>query len=197
MPGVDDLSQNVPYPLLSDPPNIEHAMSTMVDAVVPKLNMTFADANARSATIPSPTAGMECFLIAEKRKEIYDGTAWIPLTASGWIPLTFNTGYEPFEGSPAYRIVNQTVELRGSVKRTGFVPFPNATEIYLATMPTIARPPFERTFCIASEWSSDLYAWVRVHATGVIMAGVPPTNGVPSAQAPRVLYLDPIRYSLT
>ncbi|GAB7187143.1 hypothetical protein ATKI12_6974 [Kitasatospora sp. Ki12] len=76
MPGTDSFQQGLPYPRLSDAPNAESAGSSLVNAIAPKANMRFSDASARNAAIPSPVAGMECWLVAEGRKEIYSGTAW-------------------------------------------------------------------------------------------------------------------------
>lgn len=197
MPGVDDLDQNVPFPLLSDPPNIESATNNLVDAVVPKLNMIFPDANARAATIPTPTAGMECFLIAEKRKELYDGTTWVTMTAGGWVPLTLDAGYEPFSGTPAYRIVDNSVELKGKVQRTAFASFVHATAVRLSSLPTVIRPTSERTFIVATEWAADLFAWVTVQSNGNLTTVLPPTGSAPIAAVARWVSLDGVRYTLT
>nr|WSW58495.1 hypothetical protein OG513_07805 [Streptomyces sp. NBC_00998] len=196
MPGVDDLDQNVPFPLLSDPPNIESATSNLVDAVVPKLNMRFSDANARAAAIPTPVAGMECFLIAEKRKELYDGTSWVTMTPGGWVPLSFDTGFQAFDGSPAYRIVNGSVELKGKVQRSGFVPMAHAVAFRLTSLPTAIRPVSERTFITATEWAADLYAWVTVQPNGNLTAVMPPAGSAPTGSVARWIGLDGIRYPL-
>lgn len=76
MPGTDIYGQNVPYPKLSDKPNAEAALSALVGGVVSLSNMTFANANARAAALSSPVAGMETYLVAEKRKDIWNGTSW-------------------------------------------------------------------------------------------------------------------------
>ncbi|MEV6684445.1 hypothetical protein AB0N28_03720 [Streptomyces sp. NPDC051130] len=193
MPGVDDLDQNVPYPLLSDPPNIESAVGNLVNVAVPKLNMTFADANARAAAIPSPTPGMECFLIAEQRKEIYDGSTWVTITPTGWVPITFSSGYEARGGSPAYRIVNQCVELRGSARRVGGGAFTRGAAFVIANLPSIARPPAYRTYIAATEWAADLYARVEVEPGGNIVVIVAPTSTTTPASW---VCFDGIRYSL-
>ncbi|MCY0926222.1 hypothetical protein OTB20_08385 [Streptomyces sp. H27-H1] len=192
MPGIDDLGQGIPYPLLSDPPNIESALSSMVDSAVPRMNMRFANANARAATIPSPVAGMECYLIAEKRKELYDGAAWVTITPSGWVPITFASGYQARAGSPSYRILNSCVELRGSVQRVGFTPFIKGTGFSIATLPTICRPPHYRTYAVATEWATDMYARLEVTPDGEVEIGIPTITGT----AARWLCLDGVRYSL-
>ncbi|WP_030962677.1 hypothetical protein [Streptomyces sp. NRRL S-378] len=198
MPGVDDLDQNIQFPLLSDPPNIESAMSNLVDGVVPRLNLRFADANARAATITSPVAGMECFLIAEKRKEIYDGTAWVTITPGGWVPLSLDSGYAPYSTSnPAYRIVNNSVELRGKIQRSGFVSMVHATAFRLASLPNAIRPASERTFIVATEWAADLFGWLTVQPNGNLTAVLPPTGTAPVAAVARWIALDGVSYPLS
>lgn len=89
MPGTDNYAQNVPYPKLSDQPNIESSMSALVNGAVALSNMTFANANARAAAIQTPVVGMETYLIAEGRKEVYTGTGWTPLqTSPSWTTFT-------------------------------------------------------------------------------------------------------------
>ncbi|MFG2292051.1 hypothetical protein [Streptomyces sp. NPDC048603] len=191
---MDELDQNVPYPHLSDPPNIESAMGNLVSAAVPKLNMVFDDANARAATIPSPVAGMECFLKAEKRKEIFDGTAWVTITPSGWIPISYASGYTARAGSPAYRIVNQTVELRGQVQNSGNTDLPTNAPFVIANMPTIARPPHPRFFITTTEWASYLYARIEIQPDGEVIVIIPAESA--GAGTPNWVGLDVVRYSL-
>ncbi|MEU8840238.1 hypothetical protein AB0D97_14055 [Streptomyces roseus] len=198
MPGVDGLDQNVPYPFLSDPPNIETAAGNLVNAVVPKLNMTFTDANARAAAIPAPTAGMECFLVAEKRKEIYDGTSWVTMLPGGWVPLTFDAGFTGYSTtSPAYRVLDGSVEFRGKVQKSGFTSFAPASAIRLSSLPTAIRPAQERTFIVATEWAADLFAWITVQPNGNLTTVVPPTTGSPVAAVARWVALDGVRYTLS
>lgn len=77
MPGTDDYGQNVPYPKLSDQPNIEAAMLALVNGVVPLTNMMFANANARAAAIANPVVGMTTYLVAENRTDVYTGSTWV------------------------------------------------------------------------------------------------------------------------
>ncbi|MFI6444708.1 hypothetical protein [Kitasatospora sp. NPDC050543] len=89
MPGTDTYQQGYPIPLLSDSPNIEGFVPT-INALAPRTNMRFASAAARNAAIPSPVAGMECWLITEGRKEIHDGTTWRP-----YAPITGYADHVP------------------------------------------------------------------------------------------------------
>ncbi|MFJ9694938.1 hypothetical protein [Kitasatospora sp. NPDC101183] len=58
-------------------------MSTMVDQIVPRGVMRFANVAARSAAVPSPVAGMTSWLISELRLDIHDGTAWRTYSPAG------------------------------------------------------------------------------------------------------------------
>ncbi|MFD6364491.1 hypothetical protein ACFWFX_32310, partial [Streptomyces roseolus] len=176
MPGVDDFGQNVPHPLLTDPPNIEAAVGNPVAAMVPRLNMVFADANARSAAIPSPVAGMEVFLIAEKRKELYTGTAWIPLTPGPWTPLTFTSEYTAYFGSPGYRVVGDEIQMRGVIKRVDggqLKSNPVGGWLSIATLPAAARPSATKDMPIAVEWTSNNQtARLSIGVSGTLQIGI-------------------------
>ena len=45
--------------------------------------MTFADAAARTAALPSPTAGMMTFLVDVAQVNVYDGTEWVEVSGGG------------------------------------------------------------------------------------------------------------------
>lgn len=176
MPGTDSLQQNVPYPKLSDVPNIETATSSLVNAVVPLVNLRFASANARAAALPSPAAGTETFLIAEARKELWDGTQWVALTPGPWLPLPFITGYNARAGNPGYRIVGDVVQLRGLIQRTDGGQMVTTTAdswLEFATLPTTARPATIKDMPIAVEWrSNNQTARLSVGADGVLSVGI-------------------------
>jgi hypothetical protein len=140
MPGSDDYAQSVPYPKLSDAPNIETSMAALTNGVVALSNMVFANANARAAAVPNPVVGMESYLIAEGRKDYWNGVAWTSITPGAWQPLSFATGYVANSGSPSYRILNGEVQLRGTFKRSSGANLPNTTETQFATLPDGVRP---------------------------------------------------------
>lgn len=175
MPGSDNLQQNIPRPLLSDVPNIETAMFDMLSAMVPLTNLRFANANERAAVLPNPVAGTEVFLIAEARKEVFDGTAWVPMTPGPWVPLTFLSGYTAHSGSPGYRVFGDNVQLRGIFKRTNDGEMNNAVNgwIDFATLPTAVRPATTKDLTVAVEWrSNNQSARLSVGATGTLRIGI-------------------------
>lgn len=114
MPLFDSKGQQIPYPVLTDKPNAQSAFQNLVEAVTPKVVMTFASASVRGATLPNPTAGMVSWLLDVKRLEVYDGGAWVAFSVgtSVWKPLNLASGYSDAEdlnneqGPAEYRVVN-------------------------------------------------------------------------------------------
>jgi hypothetical protein len=144
MPKNDAYAQGVQYPVLGDVPDIEEALKGIVDGIVPRTVMRFANANARAAALSGATApvpGMITYLVAEDRWDRRDGdNVWRPLSPGPWKPFTFSSGYSAESGGPAYRIVNNTVELRGTIRRTNNGNFVTNDETRFGTLPTEARP---------------------------------------------------------
>jgi hypothetical protein len=118
------------------------------------------------------------------------------MTPGGWVPLPFDTGFQAYDGSPAYRILNGCVELKGKVQRTGFVSMVHATSFRLTSLPTAIRPASERTFIVATEWAADLYGWLTVQPNGNLTAVMPPAGTAPIGAVARWIGLDGVRYPL-
>ncbi|MFC8583223.1 hypothetical protein ACFUGD_01395 [Streptomyces sp. NPDC057217] len=197
MPQFDDYGQDVSFPVLSDPPNIETALDGVVNGLAKRVVMRFADSNARAATLTGPTApvaGMVTYLVSEDRLEIRmgDGT-WQALTPGPWIPLTFASGYVARTGSPAYRVVNGSVELRGTFQRTSGAAFTKGATFTPLVLPSGARPSTYRYFIARTEWAADLYASVEVAPDGSINVGIPNSTGTAAAW----MSLDSIRFTLS
>ncbi|MFE5093224.1 hypothetical protein ACFRCI_23405 [Streptomyces sp. NPDC056638] len=198
MPKTDGYGQGVQYPVLSDAPNIETAFQTAVNGLAALSVLRFANANERAATLTgtyAPRPGMITYLIAEDRWDRYDGDKkWRPLTAGSWKPLTFASGYTAFGGSPGYRIVNGSVELRGAFQRTNGADLVKAVETLALTIPAEARPATARSFIVSSTYSTTsagvpgFSGRIVVRTTGEIVFIV--------GHAANFLYLDGARYSL-
>ncbi|MYY03067.1 MULTISPECIES: hypothetical protein [unclassified Streptomyces] len=174
MPKPDSYGQHVQYPVLSDAPNIETALQSLVNGVVPLTTMRFANANERAATLTGsykPVPGMITYLIAEDRFDRRDGDGvWRPLSPSVWKPLSYATGYTAQSGSPAYRVLNNEVQLRGTFRRTTGAVLTTDAEITFATLPSEARPGGSdyRYFPVAGDWnttSGKNYFLARVSVT--------------------------------
>lgn len=201
MPKSDSYGQNVQYPILADAPNIETAFQTMVNGVVPQTVMRFANANARAAALVgsfAPLPGMITYLIAEDRYEgrMQDGS-WQPLTPAPWQPLTLKSGYSVNSGSPGYRIVNGTVQLRGRIKRTNNGQFATGTDWIFATLPASVLPSTYSYWVTPVEMGAGIYyGRTQLNSdTGELMVQTPPgatstTNGL------KWTGLDGLSYSL-
>ncbi|WNI28656.1 hypothetical protein [Streptomyces sp. ITFR-6] len=155
MPKPDNYGQSVQYPVLSDTPNIETALQALVNGVVPLTTMRFANANERSATLTGaykPVPGMITYLIAEDRWDRRDGdNVWRPFSPGVWKPLSYASGYTAQSGSPAYRIVNNQVQLRGTIRRTAAnTDLVVNADTKFATLPAEARPTGVYRFFLAA-----------------------------------------------
>lgn len=193
MPGSDDYAQNVQYPKLSDAPNAETGFGTLVNDIVPLTNMVFANAASRAAAVPAPVAGMESYLIAEGRKEYFNGSAWTTITPGQWQPIPFATGYSGRAGAPSFRTVNGMVQLRGAVQQTsGLAMAGHAALTVVSALPTSVRPSETRWFLGATEWQDALYARVEVNPEGTVKIIIPSIN-----PGPAWVSLDGVSYSLT
>lgn len=201
MPKNDGYAQNVQYPVLSDAPNVETAFQTLVNGVVPLGTMRFANANARSAALVGdykPRPGMITYLIAEDRYEgrMADGT-WAPLTPGPWIPLALRSGYSVHSGSPGYRIVNGTVQLRGRIRRTNNGQFGTGTDWVFATLPASVRPSTYSYWITPVEMGAGIY-YGRTQLdsdSGELMIQTPP-GATSTSNGLKWSGLDGLSYSL-
>ncbi|MFD8315901.1 hypothetical protein [Kitasatospora purpeofusca] len=87
-------------------------MSTMLDELVPRGVMRFANAAARSAAITAPEAGMTSWLVAEGRLEIYSGTAWRAYSPAGQWATYVPTWSARFGSGPQPTLGNGTLTSR-------------------------------------------------------------------------------------
>ncbi|MFB7605301.1 hypothetical protein [Streptomyces gardneri] len=197
MPTTDPYGQSISVAALTDAPNAQMLAAGIVDAVAPRTVMRFTSASNRSATLvgaAAPVPGMITYLTAEDRYEarMADNT-WQTISPGPWVPLTFASGYVAKTGSPGYRVVGDTVELRGTVEKSTPAPFTKGVAFTIATLPAAVRPSTWRYFVAATEFvSSFLYARVEVGTTGDITVIIPPGT----ATAASWLSLDSLRYSI-
>lgn len=160
MPLTDGYGQNIPYPTLSDKPNIQTMGQGIVEGIVPKTVMPFASASVRGATIISSKlkAGMCTWLQDVKRLEVYDGTAWVTVAAgtSVWTNVPLDPGWTNngnSNGNFQYRVVNLfgeiTIMFQGAVSRATY-PFtlPGYFQLNTTALPTSARPASLRTVVV-------------------------------------------------
>ncbi|MEK9523996.1 hypothetical protein MIU24_32185 [Streptomyces venezuelae] len=197
MPTSDPYGQSISIAALPDAPNAQSLAAGIVDAVAPRLVMRFTSATSRTATLTgasAPVPGMITYLATEDRYEarMGDGT-WRTISSGAWIPITFASGYVAKGGSPAYRILGDAVELRGTFERSTAAPFTKATALTIATLPSGARPAASRYFITATEWAADMYARMEINAAGSVIITIPPSTPTGASWAA----LDNVSYSLT
>ncbi|MEE1813613.1 hypothetical protein PUR59_00970 [Streptomyces sp. SP18ES09] len=194
--ATDTYGQGITLPALTDAPNISLPADSMND-ILSQAVLRFASASTRAATLVgslAPVPGQVTYLASEDRYEarMGDGT-WQTISPGPWVSLTFASGYSARTGSPAYRIVNGSVELRGTVEKTPSAAFPKGTAFTILTLPTVARPPAYRYFAAATEFASHLYARVEVEPDGDVTVIVPTSTGTAASW----VSLDNIRFSLS
>jgi hypothetical protein len=206
MPRNDQYSQGVQYPVLGDAPDIETAFSTLLNGVVPRLVLRFANANARAAALTGatkPVPGMITYLIAEDRWEgrQADGT-WLLLSDGTWTPLTFKTGYTAHTGSPGWRKkAGGGIELRGRIKRTNGGPLEdNGDLIEFASIPSSVAPASYRYFQVPAKrvtvsGVTRFTARVEVTPDGTLQYTVENGGGVGTSSDPGWIALDGIMFS--
>ncbi|GAA1064680.1 hypothetical protein [Streptomyces asiaticus] len=181
MPKNDLWGQGVQYPALSDVPDIETALGGIVNGIVGRTVMRFANANARAAALTgssAPVPGMITYLLAEDRYDVrMANNTWQTLTPGPWQVLPFASGIGADGGSPGYRSVNGDVQLRGRVNRTngGRFTYSNAADWLLATLPTAVRPSSTEYWTQAVEiGAGTYYCRLELRSDGSLIARIPP-----------------------
>jgi hypothetical protein len=205
MSSSDKYAQGVLYPTLADVPNIETAMSTLVNGIVPLVVMRFNDANARAAALSGsakPVPGMMTYLIAEDRWEAQraDGS-WLLMSDGPWSPLTYASGYAANSGSPGYRKkAGGGVELRGVVKPSSGQLNDGGDIVKFASIPSALAPGAIRQFIVATNRATvsgvtRMTARVQIQTNGDLMYFAETDAGQGTTSAPGWFSLDGIQFS--
>lgn len=181
MPATDKYGQEIPYSLLTDAADAQQLGKGIADAAAGRSVMRFASAANRGATLAgdsAPQEGMVAYLKDADRLDYYDGANWNPLTPGPWIPFPVASGISYNSGSPAYRLVNGSVELRGTLRRTDGEGFAEATTTHVGTLPGGYWPAYYRYYVTATEWAAQLFARIEIdptngHVNALIQSGSP------------------------
>ncbi|MGQ4513706.1 hypothetical protein [Streptomyces sp. DW26H14] len=199
---TDPYGQGVTWLDYGDKPDLKVMGDSIAIPLAQRSNMIFQNATARDATIETPIAGMEAWLLDQMIKTVYDGGTWAVMSAGSqlWTSPALASGYtnnSNDNGTVQYRIINEfgslSVMWRGGVG----VPYsggsPTHTGNFLnAAMPTAARPTSRRTVTAAcSAVSSDsLSVKIDFNSDGTVQ--IVTQGGV----QPPWVSLNNIRYSL-
>ncbi|MFE5332575.1 hypothetical protein ACFRCG_39975 [Embleya sp. NPDC056575] len=169
MPGTDIYGQGIAAALLSDKPDAQALAKALADGAAKYGVKVFANASNRGAVLTggsAPTVGMVTYLTAEDRIDYWSGSAWIPVTPGPWISLPYAANITANSGSPAYRLVNSAVELRGTLAHTDASPFDSSGTTLLATLPSGYRPPYYRYYPVATAWTFGITGRLEVDPSG-------------------------------
>lgn len=139
--AVDDpFNQGLKLATLNDAPNAGALVLGIVEEMTKRLNMRFASASERGATITEPESGMVTWLKDAKIAQIYDGTAWQTIVAATlpWAGVTYASGFNGYGGStvgPRVRREGSIVYLEGRLKRASGADIPASDNLTLGTVP--------------------------------------------------------------
>lgn len=180
MPGTDIYAQGIATALLSDKPDAQSLAKAIADGAAKAGVKVYANASNRGAVLTgaaAPTRGMVTYLIAEDRVDYYDGVRWVPITPGPWIPVPPAAGISYNSGSPAYRLVNGAVQLRGTMARTSAAKFTPGASTILGTLPAGYRPSYWTYQVVATEWASALLGRLELAPDGILTIVIP--SGTP------------------
>lgn len=165
MATTDDFGQGISIAALPDAPNANALIAGPVNALTQRSVMRFASASARNAALLAPVEGMVAWLQDANLLTVYDGAAWVAVSAGtqAWTTVGLVSGFAHNgnnNGQFQYRIVNlfgeQTIMFRGAVAvtYTGST-IPNGGVLNNAATPTSARPTSLRTIVVPCSDSSS------------------------------------------
>lgn len=158
MATTDDYGQGISIAALTDAPNANSLIGGPVNALAQRSVMRFASASARNATLTSPVEGMVAWLQDVNLLTLYDGSAWVAVSAGtqAWTTVSLVTGFGHNGGNNGtfqYRVVNlfgeQAIFFRGGITVTySGTTIPNSGTLNTSAHPASARPTSLRTIVV-------------------------------------------------
>ncbi|MFE3202266.1 hypothetical protein [Embleya sp. NPDC059237] len=194
MPATDKYGQSIPYSLLTDGADAQQLGKGIADGAAARVVMRFASAANRGATLLGDSAaqeGMVTYLTDADRLDYYDGTTWIALSPGPWLPLPLASGISARSGSPAYRVVNGSVQIRGTLQKSDSSTFENGSATTVTTLPVGYRPTGSRYHIQPTEWTANIHCRVEILPNGEVTVIIPVSDG----SSPHWVGLDGIEYS--
>jgi hypothetical protein len=204
VPTTDSYGQGISLASLTDAPDMPKAISDVAAGVIPRGVMRFASASARGATLTSPAAGMVAWLQDSRYLTLYDGTAWVVISAGtqAWTAVSLASGFSNTDnnnqGNLMYRVVNlfgePTLMFKGGL-HVAYSGSPsviaNSGFVTSSALPASARPTALRTLTGAcSTVTSDvLSVKIDVNTDGRIqIVGTTTSTASPKIQPPWVSF---------
>jgi hypothetical protein len=204
VPTTDAYGQGIQLASLTDAPDLPKAISDVANGTIPRGVMRFASASARGATLSSPAAGMVAWLQDSKYLTLYDGSAWVVISAGtqAWTAVSLASGFSNTDnnsqGNLMYRVVNlfgePTLMFKGGL-HVAYSGSPSAIAnggyVTSTPLPATARPTNLRSLTGAcSTVSSDvLSVKIDVGTDGRIqIVGTTTATANPKIQPPWVSF---------
>ena len=163
--ATDDYGQGITLMALTDAPSIPKGIADLAGGVIPRGVMRFASASTRGATLAgtyAPVEGMVTWLVAEKRLDVYDGTAWRQI---------------PY--FPAGPVVSNQVSMPGSFTTGGFVDFSSGNWAPVTTtIPASGRIAISVGAAVHNTNTSTSTAWAAWRASGAFTESGSESNAV-------------------
>lgn len=163
--ATDDYGQGITLMALTDAPSIPKAIADLAAGTVPRGVMRFASASTRGATLVgafAPVEGMMSWLVAEKRLDLYDGTAWRQ------VPY--------FSAAP---VVSNQVSMPGSFTTGSFVDFSSGNWAPVTTtIPASGRIAISVGAAVHNTVSSTATAWAAWRASGAFTESGSESNAI-------------------
>ena len=158
MPTQDKYGQGVDIASLTDAPNAEALAKAIVDALLERSILQFADAAERDATLTSPVDGMAAYLAAEQIVTARVAGKWVVIGASDspWTKVSLTSGWSHngnLNGDFEWRVVNmfgqKVIMFQGAIERASYPdPVPGSWTLTASPLPTWARPTTKKTITV-------------------------------------------------
>ena len=163
--ATDDYGQGITLMALTDAPDLPKGISDLAAGTIPRGVMRFASASTRGAPLVgtyAPVEGMVTWLVAEKRLDVYDGTAWRQV---------------PY--FPAGPVVSNQVSMPGSFSTGDFFDFSSGNWAPVTTtIPASGRIAISVGAAVHNTNTSTSTAWAAWRASGAFTESGSESNAV-------------------
>lgn len=155
-----------PYPTGADADDVPADMMALAAWASTAGVMRFADAAARNAAIPSPTAGMVAWLDTPGSLTIRTASAWKTMWAPlSWADIALSAGFTTYSGTPQATMDGSNfVVLRGSIRRTvdgGDI----VSDTIVATLSSSYGSLAVGEYAIATQWTDHLNGRIYLNSS--------------------------------
>ncbi|MFF8879594.1 hypothetical protein [Streptomyces flaveolus] len=168
-----------PYPAPDDADNVPEDLQSLAEWASTRVGMSFADAAARNAAIPTASArpGMLAWLANPGALTIRTATAWRTVWSDlAWLDVALGSAYETYGTKPQAAVEGGLfIVLKGGVQRsTSGAQI--VTDAVLGTIPSSLGTPLSGDYPIATQWANEPVGRLYVGADRILKYIGDPTN---------------------